>query len=141
LNFRKISKFFSYLNRLFFGVWLPSSCDIGKNFSLGYWGIGIVIHNDSIIGNNVTISQNVTIGRNFGELFVPKIGNDVYIGAGTVIFGDITIGNNVIIGANSLINKSIPENSTVAGNPFFIIQENRILKYYELDQKKIIINK
>ena len=78
------------------------------------------------------MAQNVTIGRNFGEKQVPVIGDDVYIGAGSVIFGNITIGNNVIIGSNSLINKSIPDNVTVVGNPFRIIASNRVEKYYEL---------
>ena len=62
-----VGKFISYLNRLLFSIWLPSSAKIGKNFTLGYWGLGIVIHSNSIIGNNCQINQNVTIGRNFGD--------------------------------------------------------------------------
>lgn len=130
-----ISKAFSYLNRILFSVWLPSSAIIGKNFKIGYWGLGVVIHSNTKIGNNCQINQNVTIGRNFGDKEVPVIGDNVYIGAGSVIFGEITIGDNVIIGANSLINKSIPSNCTVTGNPFKIIVENRIEKYYEMDKK------
>lgn len=42
--------------------------------------------------------------------------------------GGITVGNKVIIGANSVVNKSIPENCTVVGNPFRKIIENRIKK-------------
>jgi len=132
---RGIAKIISIFNRLFFSVWLPSSASIGKNFTLGYWGLGVVIHSNTQIGDNVTISQNVTIGRNFGDKKVPVIGNDVYIGAGSVVFGEISIGNNVIIGSNSLINKSIPDNSTVVGNPFRIIASGRVDKYYELDKK------
>jgi serine O-acetyltransferase len=112
---------------------LPSSAIIGKNFKVGYWGLGIVIHSNSKIGNNCQINQNVTIGRNFGDKDVPIIGDNVYVGAGSVIFGEITIGNNVIIGANSVINKSIPSNSTAVGNPYRIIQENRKKKYYEFE--------
>lgn len=123
----------SYINRIIFSVWLPSSAKIGLNFKLGYWGLGIVIHKNAEIGNNCLIAQNVTIGRNFGDLSVPIIGNDVYIGAGSVVFGEITIGENVIVGANSVINKNVPPNCTVVGNPFRIIDSNRILKYYEID--------
>lgn len=133
MKIKPIANFFSYLNRLLFSVWLPSSATIGKNFTLGYWGLGIVIHSNTIIGNNCQINQNVTIGRNFGDKKVPIIGNDVYIGAGSVIFGEITIGNNVIIGSNSLVNKSIPDNCTVVGNPFKIIRSDRKEKYYEID--------
>jgi len=134
-GFKFLGKLFSYLNRLIFSVWVPSSAKIGKNFTLGYWGLGVVIHSNTEIGDNCLITQNVTIGRNFGDTKVPVIGNDVYVGTGSVIFGEITIGNNVIIGSNSLINKSIPANCTVVGNPMKIIVSNRMQKYYELDKK------
>ncbi|WP_339709629.1 serine acetyltransferase [Cyclobacterium amurskyense] len=130
-----IGKFISLINRFLFSTWLPSSATIGKNFTLGYGGLGTVIHINCVIGNNVSISQNVTIGRNIGERKVPIIGDDVYIGAGSIIFGEIEIGNNVIIGSNSLVNKSIPDNCTVVGNPMRIIEKDRTLKYYELDIK------
>src|SRR5690554_3234397 len=105
-----IGKVITYLNRIFFSVWIPSSAQVGKNFSLGYWGLGIVIHAHAELGDNVTIAQNVTIGRNFGDKNVPKLGNDIYVGAGSVIFGEIIIGDNVIIGSNTVVNRSIPSN-------------------------------
>lgn len=135
LGLVNLAKFVSLVNRIVFSTWIPSSAKIGNNFKVGYWGMGIVIHSNTQIGNNVTVAQNVTIGRNFGDIKVPIIGDDVYIGAGSVIFGEIIIGNNVIIGSNSLVNKSIPDNCTVVGNPMKIIQTNRILKYYEIDNK------
>ena len=99
--------------------------------------MGTIIHKDAVLGDNCLIAQGVTIGRNFGDKKVPVIGDDVYIGAGSIVFGEITIGNNVIIGANSVVNKSIPDNCTVAGNPFRIIKENREKTYYEMDNKTI----
>ena len=133
---KRIARMLSWLNRLLFSVWIPGSCNIGKNFKLGYWGLGVVIHSNTVVGNNCTIAQNVTIGRNFGDKNVPVIGDDVYIGTGSVIFGDITIGNNVIVGANSVVNKSIPDNCTLVGNPMRIIKTNRVKKYYEIDNCK-----
>lgn len=127
-----LAKTATYVNRLLFATMLPSSATIGKGFSLGYWGLGTVIHYRAIIGNNVLIAQNVTVGGKFGAHTPPKIGNDVYIGAGSVVFGEIHIGDNVIIGANSLINKDIPPNCTVAGNPFRILKNNRKEKWHEL---------
>lgn len=132
-KFKIIGKLFSLLNRFIFSSWIPSSSEIGKGTKLGYWGLGIVIHSNTKIGEQCNIGQNVTIGRNFGDKKVPIIGDFVYVGAGSVIFGEIKIGDNVIIGANSVINKSIPNNCTVVGNPFRIIKENRQLKYFELD--------
>ncbi|MBR3471103.1 MAG: serine acetyltransferase [Prevotella sp.] len=134
-HLKRTAKLLSWLNRFLFSVWIPSSCEIGKGTRLGYWGLGTIIHSNTSIGRNCLIAQNVTIGRNFGDLKVPVIGNDVYIGAGSVVFGEITIGDNVIIGANSVVNKSIPANCTVVGNPCHIIRENRVEKYYEIDVK------
>lgn len=79
------------------------------------------------------VAQGVTIGRNFGDKKVTIIGNDVYIGAGSKVFGEIVIGNNVIIGANSVVNKSIPDNCTVVGNPMGIVKMDRKETWYDLN--------
>lgn len=51
----------------------------------------------------------------------PILGNNVDIYANAVIFGGIKIGNNVKIGAGAVVNKDIPDNCTVIGNPLRII--------------------
>ncbi len=130
-----IGKIISHLNRFLFAAWIPSSATIGRNFSLGYGGLGVVIHINVKIGDNCLVAQNVTIGRRFEETGVPEIGNNVYIGAGSVVIGDIRIGDNVIIGANSFVNKSIPANCTVVGNPMKIIKTDRKETYIELNCK------
>lgn len=52
----------------------------------------------------------------------------MFIGMKTTILKGIHIGNNVIIGANSLVNKNIPNNCVVAGNPAKVIMS--IEDYY-----------
>lgn len=128
---KKVALLFTVINRFVFSSWVPASASIGNNVKLGYWGLGVVIHSNSIIGNNCLIAQNVTIGRNLGDEKVPIIGNDVYIGAGSMVFGEITIGDNCIIGSNSVINKSIEPNCTVVGNPMRVIKTDRQEKYWE----------
>ena len=58
-----------------------------------------------------------------------KIGNNVFIGMKSTILKGVHIGNNVIIGANSLVNKDIPDNCVVAGNPAKVIMT--LEQYYE----------
>lgn len=75
------------------------------------------------IGKNFLVHQNVTVGR--GKKIdgneVPVIGNNVFIGTGAIVIGGIHIGNNVKIGAGALVNKDVPDNCTVVGNPMRII--------------------
>lgn len=88
--------------------------------------IGIVIGHEVIAGANLEIFQNVTIGSNRkkrNNRMMPIIGNNVSIGTGAVVVGAITIGDNVIIGANSYIDKDVPGNVLIAGNPARIIKQ------------------
>lgn len=121
---------------MFFRCWIPGSAQIGENFEIGYWGIGLIIHSNAVIGKNCLIVKNVTIGRNFGDLKGPVIGDDVYIGTGSVVFGEVRVGNNVIIGANSVTNKDVRDNCTVVGNPMRIISFDCKVKYYDIDKLK-----
>ena len=88
----------------------------------GYWGLGVVIHPDVVIGADCTIAQNVTIGRNPGDTHVPVLGDRVYVGAGAVIFGEITIGDDTMIGANSVVLADVPARAVVAGVPARVIR-------------------
>lgn len=107
-----------------FGIYVNNEAKIGSGLVLSH-PHGIFITN-SIIGKNLTIYQHVTIGRGQKGDFdsVPIIGDNVIIYAGATVIGKIKVGNNVIIGTNSVVNKDIPDNVTVAGNPARIIKYN-----------------
>jgi serine O-acetyltransferase len=109
-----------------YNSYIPYKAKIGKKSTFGYGAIGVVLHERSIIGNNVLIGPNVTIGGRSGNYNVPIIGDDVYISTGAKILGDIKIGNNSIIGANAVVIDNVPENAVVAGVPA------RIIKYKEM---------
>lgn len=95
--------------------------DIGHNFIMHHPFSTIV--NAKKVGDNFCIKNNVTIGNKGDDnTKVPVIGNNVQIGSNVVIFGNITIGDNVIIGAGAVVNKDIPNNCVVVGNPMRIIQ-------------------
>ncbi len=89
---------------------------IGKRLFIDH-GIGVVIGETSIIGDDCTIFQNATLGGSGKEHCKrhPTIGNNVLIGAGAKVLGNITIGNNVKIGANTVVLHSVEDNKTVVG--------------------------
>ncbi len=100
------------------------------------------------IGDDVQITEDVTIlthgydwavlkgvyGEVLGSSGRVKIGNNVFIGMKTTILKGVHIGNNVIIGANSLVNKDIPDNCVVVGNPAKVIMS--LDQYYEKRKKE-----
>ncbi len=132
-----LPKLIDYFIRLVFACWVPHATKIGRGLILGYGGLGIVIHSNAQIGDNVHIDQCVTIGGNTRELGVPKIGNCVYIGAGARILGPIGVGNGCVIAANAVVVKDVPDNCVVAGVPARIIHKDiEINKYlYHLRKK------
>lgn len=104
-------------NTSFVGGVIPYQADIGKGTTVGYQGIGVVIHKKAVIGRNCSIGQNVTIGGGGRTPGVPRIGDNVHIGAGAVVIGGIHIGDNVTIGANAVVNKDIPSDCVAVGVP------------------------
>ena len=107
------------------GIEIHPGATIGKNLFIDH-GMGVVIGETCIIGDNVTLFHGVTLGGTGKEKGKrhPTIGNNVFIGSGAKILGNITIGNNVKIGANSVILESIPDNVTVVGIPGKIINHH-----------------
>lgn len=119
-----IPKIMVMINRIFWGVYIPASCTLGKGTKFGYGGSAVVIHARAVVGKNCLISPCVTIGGRSRIYDVPIIGDNVFIGGGAKILGNVKIGNNVVIGANAVVINDIPDNCIVAGIPAKIIKRN-----------------
>lgn len=75
------------VSRIFFPACdIPFTAKIGKNAYFPHRVIGVVIHENAVIGENARIQANVVIGGK-GQSGVPTIGNNVQIGANAVIVG------------------------------------------------------
>ncbi len=109
--------------RFVFCCFIPYQTKIGKNVHFGHNGMGIVLHKDCVIGNNVEIDQHVTLGGRKDDK-VPIIGDNVRIGAGAKILGGVKIGDNAKIGANAVVITDVPNGSTAVGVPARIINKN-----------------
>jgi serine O-acetyltransferase len=122
-GFKRFARLIMAINQFLTNIDIHPGATIGENVFIDH-GIGVVIGETTIIGNNVTIYQGVTLGGvslNPGKRH-PTIEDDVTIGAGAKILGNIVIGKGSRIGANSVVVKDVPPYSTVVGIPGKVIK-------------------
>lgn len=114
----------SGLARFLTGVEIHPAATIGKNLFIDH-GMGVVIGQTAIIGDNCTIYHNVTLGGKgdglHGEKRHPTLGNNVVVGAGAQVLGPITLGDNARIGANAVVTSDVDAGATMVGNPARVI--------------------
>ena len=117
-----IPRFISQISRLLTLIEIHPGAKIGKRFFIDH-GNGVVIGETAVIGDDVTIYQGVTLGGTGKEKGKrhPTIGNGVVIGASAIILGHIIIADNSRVGAGAVVTKSVPQNSTIVGNPARVI--------------------
>lgn len=99
-----LARFLAHISRFLTGIEIHPGAKIGKHLFIDH-GMGVVIGETTIIGNNVTMYHGVTLGgtslKNVKRH--PTIGNNVIIGASATLIGNITIGNYAKIGAGSTV--------------------------------------
>jgi len=125
LHFFFLARYLSQLSRWATGIEIHPGAVIGRSLFIDH-GMGVVIGETAIVGDNVLIYQGVTLGGTGLEKGKrhPTIGNNVVIGGGAKILGNIIIGDNSYIGANAVVIKDIPPNSTVVGVPGRITKQD-----------------
>jgi len=119
-----LPRIISHLSRFLTGIEIHPGARIGSFFFIDH-GMGVVIGETTIVGNNVTLFQGVTLGGTGKEKGKrhPTLGNNIVVGVGAKILGNIVIGDNVKIGANSVVLESVPPDSTVVGVPGRIVKQ------------------
>ena len=112
---RALARLIAHLGRFLTGIEIHPAAKIGKFLFIDH-GMGVVIGETAVIGDNVTIFHGVTLGgKGNGDTRHPTIEDDVMIGAGAVLLGAIVIGQGARIGANAVVTKSVPAGTQVIG--------------------------
>ncbi len=115
---RTLARVLSNLTRFWTGIEIHPGAQIGRRVFIDH-GMGVVIGETAVIGNDVLMSHGVTLGGRTLESVKrhPTVGNNVSIGAGATLIGNITIGDNSIIGANTTVTRDLAVGSRVVGSP------------------------
>lgn len=108
---------------------VPFKAKIGKGSFLVVKGIGVSLHDNTVIGRNCSIGIGVKIVGKSPFIEVPIIGDNVFIGPGAVIVGPVIIEDDVIVAPNSVVTKSIRKGSIVGGIPAKVIGNVANLDY------------
>ena len=139
IRFFLSARLISQISRFITGIEIHPGAKIGKRFFIDH-GMGVVIGETAIIGDDVLLYQGVTLGGTGLEKGKrhPTIGNNVVIGAGAKILGNIIVGDNSYIGANAVVINNVPANSTVVGVPGRITKQEGKKIDFSLDHSHIL---
>jgi serine O-acetyltransferase len=129
-NFKLLARLCSQCTRFWTGIEIHPAAQIGRRLFIDH-GIGVVIGETAIIGNDVTLYQSVTLGGTgkAGGKRHPTLRDGVFVGNNANILGNIIIGERARVGAGSVVLRDVPPDSTVVGVPAHIVyqQGKRVL--------------
>lgn len=124
---KTLARLWAHIGRMLTGIEIHPGAGIGKNLFIDH-GMGVVIGETAIIGDDCTIYHGVTLGGRGGAeggKRHPDIGDCVTIGTGAQILGPVSIGRGVSVGANSVVTANVPEGVSVMGIPARVVGETR----------------
>jgi serine O-acetyltransferase len=113
-----LARLTSHLGRFFTGIEIHPGATIGRRLFIDH-GMGVVIGETSIIGDDCTLYQGVTLGgtgKQRGKRH-PTLGNGVVVGVGAKILGAVTIGDGAKIGGGAVVLRDVPPHTTAVGVP------------------------
>ncbi len=113
-----LARYLSQRVRRVTGIEIHPGASIGDRFFIDH-GMGVVIGETTIIGNDVTLYQGVTLGgtgKEHGKRH-PTIEDFVVVGVGATVLGNIVIGRGSRVGAGAVVIADVPTSCTVVGIP------------------------
>ncbi len=121
-GFLLLARWLSQTARFLTGTEIHPGAQIGHRLFIDH-GMGVVIGETAIVGDDVTLYQGVTLGGTGKERGKrhPTLLDNVVVGGGAKLLGNITVGRNCRIGAGSVVLRNVPDDSTVVGVPGHIV--------------------
>lgn len=128
-GFPTLARLISQLGRFLTGIEIHPGAQLGKRLFIDH-GMGVVIGETAVIGDDVTLYQDVTLGgiapsiNSAAQVNVkrhPTLEDGVIVGAGAQVLGDITVAKGARVGGNAVVIKNVPENSVAVGVPARIV--------------------
>ncbi|WP_395092671.1 serine O-acetyltransferase EpsC [Armatimonas sp.] len=125
LKWKTLARWVSQWSRFMTGIEIHPGATIGRRFFIDH-GMGVVIGETAVIGDDVLMYHNVTLGGTSLEKTKrhPTIEDGVLIGMGAKILGNITVGARARIGANAVVIRDVPPDSTAVGIPARIVGQS-----------------
>jgi serine O-acetyltransferase len=136
-----LPRFLSHIARFLTGIEIHPGAKIGQGVFIDH-GMGVVIGETAIIGDQCLIYQGVTLGGTGKETGKrhPTLGYNVTVGAGAKVLGNITIGSHARLGAGAVVLTDAPCHSTVVGVPGRIIPHSDSNSILEEIQPSIAVS-
>jgi serine O-acetyltransferase len=121
-RFKWLARFVSHLSRWLTGIEIHPGAVIGRLFFIDH-GMGVVIGETAVIGDEVTLYHGVTLGGTSWDKGRrhPVLGDRVVVGAGAKVLGPITVGADARIGSNAVVTRDVPVGATAVGIPAHIL--------------------
>ncbi len=119
---RLLARYLSQVARFWTGIEIHPGATIGRRLFIDH-GMGVVIGETAIVGDDVTLYHSVTLGGTSLQKTKrhPTLGNGVVVGNTSSVLGDIVVGANSRVGAGSVVLRDVPPDSTVVGVPAHIV--------------------
>ena len=137
-NMKLLARWISQSVRFWTGIEIHPGATIGRGLFIDH-GMGVVIGETTIIGDDCTIYQGVTLGGTGKEKGKrhPTLGNNVMVGSGAKVLGPFTVGDNSKIAAGAVVLSEVPPNSTCVGVPARVVKRQGVRVGVDLDQVTI----
>jgi serine O-acetyltransferase len=121
-GFKWLARWLAHLGRWLTGIEIHPGATIGRRVFIDH-GMGIVIGETAIVGDDCTLYHGVTLGGTSwrpGKRH-PTLKAGVVIGAGVKVLGPVEIGEGAKIGCNAVVVRDVPAGATAVGIPARIV--------------------